>query len=119
MLKYISAPIVAIIMSFAYPSFYASREDPLRIASFAFMNVVLLVSLLGLFVPRWFNVLAPAAKVPDGKYPVVPGVVLSRANVEGHLEAVDVEQPVLSETMERDSSSQEKEQKKQVAARTE
>ncbi|ROT39510.1 Sodium:neurotransmitter symporter family protein [Sodiomyces alkalinus F11] len=106
-LKYISAPIVAIIMSFAYPSFYATREDPLRIASFAFMNVVLLISLVGLFMPRWFNVLLPASKVQEGEYPIAPAVVLSRANVEGHLEPVDVERPVHHETVDV-SSSQEK-----------
>ncbi|KAM0278495.1 hypothetical protein ACHAQH_005162 [Verticillium albo-atrum] len=85
-LKYATAPITAIIFSFSYPSFYAEfRMDPLHIAGFGFMHVVLLASLVGFIMPRWFNVLVPANKRCEGVYPVLPGVVFSRANVMGEL----------------------------------
>ncbi|TEA18809.1 Sodium- and chloride-dependent GABA transporter 1 [Colletotrichum sidae] len=86
-LKYNTAPIVAIIFSFAYPNFYASgRIDPLSIASFAFMHLVLLSTVVGFIMPRWFNVLIPKSKVTAAEYPVMPGVIFSRANATGSLD---------------------------------
>ncbi|KAJ5018177.1 Creatine transporter [Colletotrichum sp. SAR 10_99] len=62
-LKYNTAPIVSIIFSFAYPNFYAkNRMDPLHISGFTFMHVVLAATLVGLVMPRWFNVLVPKIK---------------------------------------------------------
>ncbi|KAJ0323806.1 hypothetical protein COL5a_008168 [Colletotrichum fioriniae] len=86
-LKYNTAPIVAIIFSFSYPNFYAkNRMDPLHIAGFTFMHIVLVSSLVGLIMPRWFNVLVPDHKKLEGDYPVMPGIIFSRANAEGTLD---------------------------------
>ncbi|OLN85184.1 Sodium- and chloride-dependent GABA transporter 1-like protein 1 [Colletotrichum chlorophyti] len=92
-LKYNTAPIVAIIFSFAYPDFYAGkRMDPLHIAGFTFMHIVLVSSLVGLIMPRWFNVLVPESKKTEGKYPIVPGLIFSRANARGTLDIDGVPQ---------------------------
>ncbi|KAL0782195.1 hypothetical protein CaCOL14_000102 [Colletotrichum acutatum] len=86
-LKYNTAPIVAIIFSLSYPNFYAkNRMDPLHIAGFAFMHIVLVSSLVGLIMPRWFNVFVPEHKKLEGDYPVMPGIIFSRANAEGTLD---------------------------------
>lgn len=93
MLKYNTAPIVSIIFSFAYPDFYAAKRwDPLHIASFAFMHMVLVSALVGLIMPRWFNVLVPASRKTEGDYPVMPGVVFSRANASGSLDIEGISQ---------------------------
>ncbi|KAF6824044.1 creatine transporter [Colletotrichum musicola] len=92
-LKYNTAPIVSIIFSFAYPNFYAAgRMDPLYIASFAFMHIVIFSSLVGLVMPRWFNVLIPEKKVTEADYPILPGVIFSRANAHGTLDIDGVPQ---------------------------
>ncbi|KAJ3962374.1 hypothetical protein N0V92_000851 [Colletotrichum tropicale] len=92
-LKYNTAPIVSIIFSFAYPNFYAkNRMDPLHIAGFTFMHIVLVATLVGLIMPRWFNVLVPKAKVMEGIYPIAPGVIFSRANAAGTLDIDGVPQ---------------------------
>jgi solute carrier family 6 GABA transporter-like protein 1 len=56
-LRYISAPILAIVASFAYPDFYArGRMDPIHIAGFTFAHVSLFLAVAGLIVPRAFDV---------------------------------------------------------------
>lgn len=90
-LKYNTAPIVAIIFSFAFPRLYQNRGDPLMAASFAFMSLVILSSISGLIFPRFFNFLVPSHKVPEGDYPIVPGVIFSRANTMGELEIEGVD----------------------------
>ncbi|WQF83990.1 Putative sodium:neurotransmitter symporter [Colletotrichum destructivum] len=92
-LKYNTAPIVGIIFSFAYPNFYAEKRwDPLQIAGFAFMHIVLVSSLVGLVMPRWFNVLVPEHKRAEGDYPILPGTIFSRANAAGTLDIDGVPQ---------------------------
>ncbi|KAF9872155.1 Sodium: neurotransmitter symporter family protein [Colletotrichum karsti] len=118
-LKYNTAPIVSIIFSFAYPNFYATKRwDPLHIAGFTFMHVVLVASLVGLVMPRWFNVLVPTSKRTQGNYPIMPGVIFSRANATGSLDIDGVtpgpggsgsdEQEHRGERMWHDEASQEK-----------
>ncbi|KAK0380483.1 Sodium:neurotransmitter symporter family protein [Colletotrichum limetticola] len=86
-LKYNTAPIVAIIFSFPYPNFYAkNRMDPLHIAGFALKHIVLVSSLVALIMPHWFNVLVPNLKKLGGHYPVMPGIRFLRANAEGTLD---------------------------------
>lgn len=50
------------------------------------MHIVLVSSLVGLIMPRWFNVLVPDHKKLEGDYPVMPGIIFSRANAEGTLD---------------------------------
>lgn len=93
--------------------------DPLSIAGFTFMHLVLLSSLVGLVMPRWFNVLVPSAKITEGDYPVLPGAIFSRANATGTLDidgvpqtpedsAIEAREPSDEETWAQNRSSQEK-----------
>ncbi|TQV96686.1 hypothetical protein V2A60_002929 [Cordyceps javanica] len=75
-LRYISAPIMAITFSFAYPSFYAVRNDPLHIFAFATSHVVMIIIALGFIVPRTFDIFVPADKLHIGKSFYAPQVVI-------------------------------------------
>lgn len=87
-MRYISAPILAIIFSFAYPSFYLLRYDPLHILGFTLAHVCLLVIGLGVILPRWFDVFLPPHRLNDGKVDTIPNVDQS---------AIDAEQEALEE----------------------
>ena len=67
-MRYISAPILAIVYSFSYPSFYKLREDPLHILGFGVGHVALLLILSGFIVPRWYNALIPPPRREEGKH---------------------------------------------------
>ena len=75
-LKYISAPILAIIFSFAYPSFHAVRNDPLQIFAFAIMHLVMVIIALGFILPRWFDVFIPVERRGEADVPTIPGVIV-------------------------------------------
>lgn len=66
-MRYISAPILAIVYSFAYPSFYQLRYDPLHIAGFTLAHFVLVIIVLGFIVPRWYAVFVPPSRRDEGK----------------------------------------------------
>lgn len=67
LMRYISAPILAIVYSFAYPSFYQLRYDPLHIAGFTLAHFVLVIIVLGFIVPRWYAVFVPPSRRDEGK----------------------------------------------------
>lgn len=99
-MRFISAPILAIICAFNYPQFYELRHDPLHIFAFASAHVAMLLVVAGLVVPRWFSVIVPPERKIDNVPPTVPGVTsdpsivigavtrrdISPANGEGNLE---------------------------------
>ena len=65
-IRYISAPILAIIVGFAYPAFYLKRNDPLHIFAFSVAHVVMILVTLGLIVPRSLDIFVPPARrIPD------------------------------------------------------
>jgi solute carrier family 6 GABA transporter-like protein 1 len=92
LLKYITAPAVGLVFSFAYPKFLnTSAKNPPYVYSFTIMHFVM-IFIVGLFIfPRFGNALIPAHRVQrgDGKYAVQPQitvgetVVLSDAGLEG------------------------------------
>lgn len=67
---------MAIIFSFAYPTFYAVRNDPLHIFAFAVSHVVMIIIALGFIVPRTFDIFVPAEKLHLGKTFYAPQVVV-------------------------------------------
>lgn len=69
-MRYVSAPILAIVYSFSYPSFYKLREDPLHILGFAVGHVALLLILSGFIVPRWYDALIPPPRREEGKHDI-------------------------------------------------
>lgn len=88
-LKYITAPAVGLVFTFAYPKFLdpsegARRfEDPAMIYAFALMHVVM-IFIIGCFVfPRFFNFLIPEVRRGDGKFDVMPQVVIGETPVIG------------------------------------
>lgn len=66
LLRYASAPILAIVFSFAYPEFHTLRADPLMIAGFILAHICLLAILLGFVMPRYYEVFVPAERREDG-----------------------------------------------------
>ncbi|KAH6680071.1 creatine transporter [Plectosphaerella plurivora] len=88
-LKYITAPAVGLVFTFAYPKFLdpdptARRfEDPTMIYSFALMHAVMLF-IIGCFIfPRFFNFLIPQVRRGEGKYDVMPQVIIGETPVIG------------------------------------
>lgn len=80
-LRYISAPILAILTSFAYPSFNRVRNDPLHIYGFCVGHVVMLLVVLGLVVPRSFDVFIPNARRGEGELPYAPSVLVGEGDM--------------------------------------
>lgn len=102
-LRYITAPIIGMLFSMAYPLFYENRADPLHIAGFGFMHLSMVASFVGLFLPRWFNVFVPRNRIRDGYYPVAPAVILKRANAENDLaDGVSDEETVIPSDRDSD-----------------
>ncbi|KAG6031900.1 hypothetical protein E4U19_007817 [Claviceps sp. Clav32 group G5] len=66
-LRYIAAPILAIVYSFSYPSFYILREDPLHVLGFSIGHIALLLVGSGFIVPRWLDSLIPPERRGEGK----------------------------------------------------
>ncbi|KAA8648061.1 hypothetical protein EYZ11_012915 [Aspergillus tanneri] len=72
LLRYISAPVLAIVFSFAYPEFYGLRYDPMMIAGFILAHLCLLVILLGVVLPRYYNIFIPAHRQEEGTEITIP-----------------------------------------------
>jgi solute carrier family 6 GABA transporter-like protein 1 len=66
LLRYVSAPILAIVFSFAYPEFYSLRYDPMMIAGFILAHFCLLLILVGVVLPRYYNVFIPSHRRAEG-----------------------------------------------------
>ncbi|KAG6117468.1 hypothetical protein E4U13_001029 [Claviceps humidiphila] len=75
-LRYIAAPILAIVYGFSYPSFYALRVDPLHILGFVIGHIALLLIGFGFMVPRWLGGLIPPERRGEGKLDIGANVLL-------------------------------------------
>ncbi|TWU73358.1 hypothetical protein ED733_000392 [Metarhizium rileyi] len=82
LIRYVSAPILAIVYSFSYPSFYKLREDPLHILGFAVGHIALLIIGSGFVIPRWLNVLVPPTRRGEGKLDIGANVSPKNAQSE-------------------------------------
>jgi solute carrier family 6 GABA transporter-like protein 1 len=81
-MQYISGPILAIVLSFAYPKFTKTNLvdtdhnphmiDPIMIYGFSMMHLVVPFIILGFLVPSWFNFIIPREKEPLGTKRVAP-----------------------------------------------
>ena len=58
-LKYISAPILAIIVAFAYPQFHQVRNNPLHIFAFTCAHLTMVAVTVGLIFPRALSLTIP------------------------------------------------------------
>jgi solute carrier family 6 GABA transporter-like protein 1 len=75
MIRYIAAPILAIVFSFSYPGFYELRNDPLHIMGFGVAHIALILIFAGFMLPRWFNVMIPPQRRGEGKLDIGAGVL--------------------------------------------
>ncbi|KAK7413365.1 hypothetical protein QQX98_007742 [Neonectria punicea] len=76
-LRYVSALILAMVVSFAYPAFSAKSQDQLHIFAFTVAHCVMAIIGLGFIVPRWFDVFVPADKLQLSKTFYAPQVSLA------------------------------------------
>ncbi|KAI8666173.1 hypothetical protein NCS57_00841400 [Fusarium keratoplasticum] len=82
LLRFVSAPVLAIIYGFAYPAFHDLRDDPLHILGFAIAHICLLLIGLGVLVPRWFDCMIPPKRRDEGKIPYAPNVLLGSTDAQ-------------------------------------
>jgi solute carrier family 6 GABA transporter-like protein 1 len=75
LLRYISSPILAIILSLAYPTFQEVNNDPLYIIGFIVAHFLLLWIVVGWLVPSWFDVFVIHERRDDWKQPYAPNVL--------------------------------------------
>ncbi|KAF9696205.1 hypothetical protein EKO04_006289 [Ascochyta lentis] len=72
-MKYISTPILAIVLSFAYPKFTTTHMfDPIIIYGFSIVHLVVPMVVLGFVLPSWFNWIIPTDKIAVGDKPIAP-----------------------------------------------
>ncbi|KAK4502818.1 hypothetical protein PRZ48_006244 [Zasmidium cellare] len=76
LLRYISAPILAIVFSFAYPEFYTLRNDPVYIFGFIIAHFVLACTAFGFLLPRYMDVFITPETRKVGQKDYAPNVVL-------------------------------------------
>ncbi|RMX80491.1 hypothetical protein D0869_07514 [Hortaea werneckii] len=77
-LRYVAAPILAIVYSFAYPSFYAVRDDPLQIMAFIVAHMVVLMILVTYVMPKSLDILIPVDRRGEGNRTYAPQVLLGK-----------------------------------------
>ncbi|KAI7626703.1 hypothetical protein KC346_g1127 [Hortaea werneckii] len=77
-LRYVAAPILAIVYSFAYPSFYAVRDDPLMIMAFIVAHMVVLMILVTYIMPNSLDILIPVDRRGEGDRTYAPQVLLGK-----------------------------------------
>ncbi|SPO01850.1 related to sodium-dependent serotonin transporter [Cephalotrichum gorgonifer] len=86
-LRYGSAPILAMVASFAYPKFYEKgRMDPLHICGFTFAHITVVAAIVGVALPRALDVFVIPEKRDDWKAQYAPQVLMPTlvARSEGH-----------------------------------
>ena len=83
MIRYISAPILFIVYSLAYPEFWTLRNDPPYIFGFILAHFVLVFAVGALVLPRWFDIFVPQHRLDDGKRVAAPGVTENVLEAQG------------------------------------
>ncbi|KAL0940478.1 Sodium and chloride-dependent GABA transporter 2 [Colletotrichum truncatum] len=81
-LKFISGPILAIVLSFSYSGFPAKMYDPVWTYGFSIMHLVFPIMIAGFLVPSWFDLIVPEDKRDKGVHPVAPLEVLEPTDGE-------------------------------------
>lgn len=81
LLRYITSPILAIILGFAYPAFSTRRADPLQILWFSLGHLVMVFVAVGFIWPRYFNMFIPVEKRGEGHIPFKPNVAVAVVDV--------------------------------------
>jgi len=71
LLRYLSGPVLAIILSFAFPEFHTLRYDPMMIAGFILSILTLIVIIVGFVMPRYYDAFIPIERRSEGTEPTV------------------------------------------------
>ncbi|KAH0281039.1 SNF-domain-containing protein, partial [Aureobasidium melanogenum] len=66
LLRYVSGPVLAIILSFAFPEFHTLRYDPMMITGFILSLLGMLAVLLGFVMPRYYDAFIPIERRDEG-----------------------------------------------------
>ena len=66
MLRFISAPILAIVYSFGYPEFHTLRNDPPYIFGFILAYIIIIAVLFSLVFPRYLDIFILPKRRLDG-----------------------------------------------------
>lgn len=83
LLRYVSGPILAIILSLAYPSFQGLNNDPLHVMGFIIGHFLLVWCVVGFLMPRWLDIFIVPERRDDWKQPIAP--CLLRDTTEGEI----------------------------------
>lgn len=67
LLRYISGPVLAIILSFAFPEFHRLRYDPMMITGFILSILSVTAMLFGFVAPRYYAVFIPEHRKMEGR----------------------------------------------------
>jgi solute carrier family 6 (neurotransmitter transporter, GABA) member 1 len=74
-LRYITSPILAIVLSLAYPSFETVNNDPLHVLGFIIGHFLFVWCVVGFFMPRWLDAFIIPERRDDWKQPTAPGLL--------------------------------------------
>jgi solute carrier family 6 GABA transporter-like protein 1 len=89
LLRYVSVPILAMILSFSYPSFNAVRHESCHIVGFIVANMTMLFIAVGWLMPKFYDPFVPVEVRGRGHLDFVPNE--SVAVAEAHSNRVDVD----------------------------
>ncbi|KAL2207317.1 SNF-domain-containing protein [Sarocladium strictum] len=81
LLRYVTGPILAIILSLAYPAFEDVYNDPMHIFGFIIGHFLLVWAVGFFFFPKWLDIFIVPERRDDWRQPVAPGVL--RDTTEG------------------------------------
>lgn len=89
LLRYFSGPILAIILSLAYPTFEGLSNDPLHVMGFIIGHFLLVWCVFGFVMPRWLDVFIIPERRDDWKQPIAPCVLRGtrEAEIDNSMEA--------------------------------
>lgn len=92
LLRYISSPVLFIILSFAVPEFHQMRYDPLMILGFIASISFLIFMLIGFFVPRFYEPFIPVHRRAEGTEETVVNELKQKDSIDSS-ETVEVVSP--------------------------
>ncbi|KAF2267732.1 SNF-domain-containing protein [Lojkania enalia] len=115
LLRYVSAPILIIILSFGYPEFRRLRYDPLMILGFIIAHIGFALVLVGFIMPRFYEVFIPPYRRDEGTEETVPNELKSDvvARAVSDEDTIDRDElgladPISEERKEEDKAVEEK-----------
>jgi len=83
-------PILAIILSFSYPSFNALRHDPCQIVGFVVANMTMAFVAIGFLLPKFYDPFIPMEKRGEGHLDFAPNEAIAVVDTHRSRVAQDV-----------------------------